>query len=396
MDNQQLHNRLCIEHALLAERQRLVRFCAHLTGNGDAAEDLAQETLLAAWRQIDDSQEIRDHQRWLAGIARNKCRHWSRQRRYESERRVWHAKDDSADPYELASDNDQDIELELERSELVSLLDRALARLTPDVRQALIQKYVEESPHAEIAKRLGLSEGAVAMRIHRGKLALRRLLTTTFAAEATDYGVEDSTDDWKQLRQWCPHCGKQRLIVRYDAQQHELSVRCPGCTSDAGRFLILSNHIVNPFKSYWPLLTKIMSSSRRLYSTHVARAPITCGRCAAKMLIRATSIEDTRPNLASWLGDDTPPQGTRVISGYCEQCGLWNWAYSTETALYLPEGLRFWQRRRRIRTLPEREITYEGRNALLTQFVGVHNHAQLTVIYDRTTYEVLRIDEIPH
>jgi len=35
------------------ERDRLVRLCAKLTGDAAAAEDLAQETLLAAWRQVD-------------------------------------------------------------------------------------------------------------------------------------------------------------------------------------------------------------------------------------------------------------------------------------------------------------------------------------------------------
>ena len=35
-----------LETILASERTRLVRFCAHLTGNPDAAEDLAQETLL--------------------------------------------------------------------------------------------------------------------------------------------------------------------------------------------------------------------------------------------------------------------------------------------------------------------------------------------------------------
>ena len=38
------------ETVLMSERPRLVRLCAWLAGNREAAEDLAQETLIAAWK----------------------------------------------------------------------------------------------------------------------------------------------------------------------------------------------------------------------------------------------------------------------------------------------------------------------------------------------------------
>ena len=40
-----------LEHVLHAEHVRLVRLCAYLSGDRDAADDLAQETLIEAWRQ---------------------------------------------------------------------------------------------------------------------------------------------------------------------------------------------------------------------------------------------------------------------------------------------------------------------------------------------------------
>jgi DNA-directed RNA polymerase specialized sigma24 family protein len=46
-----LHATFSLEHALPAEHARLVRLCTHLTGDRDAADDLAQETLIEAWRQ---------------------------------------------------------------------------------------------------------------------------------------------------------------------------------------------------------------------------------------------------------------------------------------------------------------------------------------------------------
>ncbi|HYX49089.1 MAG TPA: sigma factor, partial [Ktedonobacteraceae bacterium] len=60
-----------IENILAGERTRLVRFCAHLTGNPDAAEDLAQETLLEAWRNQqklrhqDERQNTENWIKWL-------------------------------------------------------------------------------------------------------------------------------------------------------------------------------------------------------------------------------------------------------------------------------------------------------------------------------------------
>ncbi len=41
---------IVLEDVLRAERARLVRWCAYLTGNADAAEDIVQETCAVAWR----------------------------------------------------------------------------------------------------------------------------------------------------------------------------------------------------------------------------------------------------------------------------------------------------------------------------------------------------------
>lgn len=62
---------LSIADVVSTEREVLVRYCARYTGESDVAEDLAQQTLLQAWRH---EQQLRDPQArrgWLLGIARN-------------------------------------------------------------------------------------------------------------------------------------------------------------------------------------------------------------------------------------------------------------------------------------------------------------------------------------
>ena len=57
--------------------------------------------------------------------------------------------------------DDIDLQRDLEREELITLLDRALTLLPPAAHTVLIEKYVHESPLAEVAARVGASEGAV-------------------------------------------------------------------------------------------------------------------------------------------------------------------------------------------------------------------------------------------
>src|SRR3712207_5088723 len=61
-----------------AERHQLMRLCAWLTGDVDVAEDLAQETLLEAWRNAHKLRDPSGHAPWLAAIARHVCLRWRR------------------------------------------------------------------------------------------------------------------------------------------------------------------------------------------------------------------------------------------------------------------------------------------------------------------------------
>src|ERR1035437_1578105 len=152
------------------ERVRLVRLCAHLSDASDAAEDLAQETLIEAWSHADELRDRTKRPQWLTGIARNVCLMWARRRSRESARMVRRLEQEDGLPLDLDRwiAGEFDLDVELERHELMDLLDRALARLSSETRQVLIERYIHESPHWEIAARLGLTENTLAKRLERG------------------------------------------------------------------------------------------------------------------------------------------------------------------------------------------------------------------------------------
>ena len=232
---------------LPTEHDRLVRLCTHLTGDPCAAEDLAQETLLIAWRKRDQIFDPTGTSYWLTAIARNVCRSWVR------------AQHIHIDPIELDDempDTSADIEVELERDEMAVLLDRALALLTPDARSLLIQHYIDEQPQTELAARLGLSDNALAVRLHRGKLSLRRVLTTYFTAEATAYGLLDGDDGgWQETRMWCNYCGQHRMLGKWERERSAMHLRCPGC----GDLMQSIGPLTLQFKTFKPSYTNVLA-----------------------------------------------------------------------------------------------------------------------------------------
>ena len=147
-------------------------FCMRLTGNDRVrAEDVAQETLLRAWRRfavLDESQgSVRA---WLFTVARNIVIDDWRSRRTRGEVSM-------ADVPEPGDEVDRTDQLLLSW-----VVAEALTRLSPDHRAVLLECYYRGRSVAEAARRLGIPEGTVKSRTHYALRALRLILEETGVA----------------------------------------------------------------------------------------------------------------------------------------------------------------------------------------------------------------------
>ncbi|TNM46026.1 sigma-70 family RNA polymerase sigma factor [Nocardioides albidus] len=141
-------------------------FCLHLTGNDRArAEDVAQETMLRAWRNTAVLTESRGSVRsWLFTVARNiVIDEW---RGARGQREFATAEPPVGEHVADATD-------ELLLSWVVA---DALGRLSPDHRAVLVECYYRGRSVAEAARRLQVPEGTVKSRTHYALRALRLAL----------------------------------------------------------------------------------------------------------------------------------------------------------------------------------------------------------------------------
>lgn len=398
--------------ALLAgERTRLVRLCARITGDAEAAEDLAQETLIEAWRALAKLRDANGLSPWLAAIARNVCLRWMRQRSREMGRRIA-SLDRDAGENEAAlretlaapDEDDGDPLRELERDELATLLERALALLPAETRSALVARYVEEHPAGEVAARLGVSEAALRVRLHRGRQALRGVLEGELLPEAQAYGVAaPMTDGWRDTRIACPFCGRHHVQMMEhggadlaDQRTREdgayLAYRCSGfCTPGGiitGGANVLSGSsrsLVNPKA----ILTQTLLWLHGHYRAALREGAMRCETCGTMVPVRFGPGSDAMAELPA----EAPLAEVfrRGVSLQCPRCDITDGATLWHLTLDMPEAQRFWQRHPRMRALVPREVEAAGVPALVTGFASMDGRDQLDVIVARDTLAVLGV-----
>ncbi|MCM2276689.1 MAG: RNA polymerase sigma factor [Oligoflexia bacterium] len=148
-------------------QSKVFRFCFHLCGEKGMAEDLCQEVLVKALKQLSKLDDPAKFTSWIMRIAKNQF--------LDEVRRPGHTqelleveREDGVPMRETADTGATPADVSMEVRE-------ALEKLKPDDRMLLVMIDIEEWSYAEAAEIISVSENAVRSRLHRARNAFLKV-----------------------------------------------------------------------------------------------------------------------------------------------------------------------------------------------------------------------------
>jgi RNA polymerase sigma-70 factor, ECF subfamily len=156
---------------ILIERheRRVYNLALRMTGREDDARDATQDTFLTAMRKLSSFRGDSAFTTWLHRVTVNSCYDLLRKRGRSPvlERDAEH----SHEPAPVA-DHADDVDLSID-------VRRALLEIPVDYRVVMLLHDVHDLPYDEVAAIVGVPVGTVKSRLHRGRVALARVMGIT-------------------------------------------------------------------------------------------------------------------------------------------------------------------------------------------------------------------------
>jgi RNA polymerase sigma-70 factor (ECF subfamily) len=155
--------------------RRIYNLCYRFTNRAQEAEDLTQDVFLRVYKTLGSFQGSQgSFTTWLTSLTRNLL--IDHYRKHKKERQDVSVDDENTS--EIAEPN-----VTFTRPDVVLMeqegreaIQSAITRLSPDLREAVILRDMQELEYREISIVLGVPEGTVKSRINRGRAALGQIL----------------------------------------------------------------------------------------------------------------------------------------------------------------------------------------------------------------------------
>jgi|HubBroStandDraft_6_1064221.scaffolds.fasta_scaffold214485_2 RNA polymerase sigma-70 factor (ECF subfamily) len=169
------------QQLVVSQHRRIYAICYRFTGSGTDAEDLTQEVFLKLYKNLAsfDTQKG-SFQTWITTLARNLLvDHFRRtrlDRASDSLDASFDGEEDGPTMADRLADPRPSQEQHVAGLELKVRVQNALKQLSPELREAVILRDLEDMDYKEISQVLRIPEGTVKSRISRGRGELARLL----------------------------------------------------------------------------------------------------------------------------------------------------------------------------------------------------------------------------
>jgi len=173
------------EEIVLRYNRRIYNICYRFAGSPDDAQDLTQEVFIKMYRTLNSYDVERGaFMTWVTSITRNLLVDHFRKSKQD---RMTDSLDSAPSEHEDAMPLSEQIpdktappDSRVHSRETRETIHRALQKLSPDLREAVILRDLQDMDYREIATVLKVPEGTVKSRINRGRAELARLLQRTY------------------------------------------------------------------------------------------------------------------------------------------------------------------------------------------------------------------------
>lgn len=169
------------QQLVTSQHRRIYAICYRFTGSASDAEDLTQDVFLKLYRNLDAfNSERGSFQTWITTLARNLLVDHFRRTRLDRASDSLDASltedEDGPSMADRLADPRPSQEAHTAGLELKAKIQQALAQLSPELREAVVLRDLEDMDYKDIAQVLRIPEGTVKSRISRGRGELARLL----------------------------------------------------------------------------------------------------------------------------------------------------------------------------------------------------------------------------
>ena len=165
--------------------RRIYNICYRFTGSANDADDLTQEVFIKIYRTLSSYDVNRGaFMTWVTTVTRNLLVDHFRKARQE---RMTESLDTTTSDHEDAMplgdripDEAPSPDSQVQSREAREAVHTALQKLSPELREAVILRDLQDMDYRDIAVSLKVPEGTVKSRINRGRAELARFLQRTY------------------------------------------------------------------------------------------------------------------------------------------------------------------------------------------------------------------------